>query len=374
MRKICTLELLSAKRVLSFRSIREEEVSDLMRSISSNSGSLMNLSKMLAAFSFGVISRAAFGRTRNVQESFVPLIEEIILLSEGFSISDLFPSVKMLRMISGMRSRLERLHQEADRILENIINDHKARKAETKLADEANDLVDVLLKLQDQENREFPLTIDNIKAVILDMFIAGSDTSFTTSEWAISEMLKNPRVMKKAQAEVRQVFSEKGHVDEADLGELNYLKLVIKETLRLHPPVPLLIPRESREQCEINGYQIPIKSKLIVNAWAIGRDPNYWTEADRFNPERFSDSTVDYKGANMEFIPFGAGRRMCPGISFGIANVEILLANLLFYFDWKLPHGMKQEELDMAESFGAVARRKNDLGLIPTLSHPLPVA
>ncbi|KAJ9153897.1 hypothetical protein P3X46_027285 [Hevea brasiliensis] len=206
------------------------------------------------------------------------------------------------------------------------------------------------------------------------MFIAGSDTSFTTSEWAISEMLKNPRVMKKAQAEVRQVFSEKGHVDEADLGELNYLKLVIKETLRLHPPVPLLIPRESREQCEINGYQIPIKSKLIVNAWAIGRDPNYWTEADRFNPERFSDSTVDYKGANMEFIPFGAGRRMCPGISFGIANVEILLANLLFYFDWKLPHGMKQEELDMAESFGAVARRKNDLGLIPTLSHPLPVA
>ncbi|KAJ9153908.1 hypothetical protein P3X46_027296 [Hevea brasiliensis] len=206
------------------------------------------------------------------------------------------------------------------------------------------------------------------------MFIAGSDTSFTTSEWAISEMLKNPRVMKKAQAEVRQVFSEKGHVDEADLGELNYLKLVIKETLRLHPPVPLLIPRESREQCEINGYQIPIKSKLIVNAWAIGRDPNYWTEADRFNPERFSDSTVDYKGANMEFIPFGAGRRMCPGISFGIANVEILLANLLFYFDWKLPHGMKQEELDMAESFGAVTRRKNDLGLIPTLSHPLPVA
>ncbi|KAF2288975.1 hypothetical protein GH714_023191 [Hevea brasiliensis] len=258
--------------------------------------------------------------------------------------------------------------------LENIINDHKAKKAETKLADEANDLVDVLLKLQDQENREFPLTIDNIKAVILDMFIAGSDTSFTTSEWAISETLRNPRVMKKAQAEVRLVFSEKVHVDEADLGELNYLKLVIKETLRLHPPVPLLIPRESREQCEINGYQIPIKSKLIVNAWAIGRDPNYWTEADRFNPERFSDSTVDYKGANLEFIPFGAGRRMCPGISFGIANVEILLANLLFYFDWKLPHGMKQEELDMAESFGAVARRKNDLGLIPTLSHPLPVA
>ncbi|KAF2305592.1 hypothetical protein GH714_006934 [Hevea brasiliensis] len=324
MRKICMLELLSAKRVQSFRSIREEEVSNLMSSISFNGGSLVNLSKKLFAFTYSVISRAAFGRIREEQEAFVALVKEIMEVGAGFSISDLFPSIKVLQM--------------------------------------------------DQENLEFSLSIDNIKSVILDIFIAGSETSSTTAEWAMSEMLRNPTVMEKAQAEVRQVFSGKGHVDEEGLGELNYLKLVIKETLRLHPPLPLLLPRESREQCEINGNQIPIKTKVIVNAWAIGRDPNYWIEAERFNPERFSDSTIDYKGANFEYIPFGAGRRICPGISFGMVNVELPLANLLYYFDWKLPSGMKLEELDMTESFGSVVSRKNDLCLIPTLCHPLPVA
>ncbi|KAJ9182551.1 hypothetical protein P3X46_006535 [Hevea brasiliensis] len=374
MRKICMLELLSAKRVQSFRSIREEEVSNLMSSISFNGGSLVNLSKKLFAFTYSVISRAAFGRVREEQEAFVALLKEIMEVGAGFSISDLFPSIKVLQMVSGMGAKMERLHQEADRILENIISDHRSRKAAVRIADEGVDLVDVFLNLQDQENLEFSLSIDNIKSVILDIFIAGSETSSTTAEWAMSEMLRNPTVMEKAQAEVRQVFSGKGHVDEEGLGELNYLKLVVKETLRLHPPLPLLLPRESREQCEINGNRIPIKTKVIVNAWAIGRDPNYWIEAERFNPERFSDSTIDYKGANFEYIPFGAGRRICPGISFGMVNVELPLANLLYHFDWKLPSGMKLEELDMTESFGSVVRRKNDLCLTPTLCHPLPVA
>ncbi|KAL5735700.1 hypothetical protein ACOSQ2_030488 [Xanthoceras sorbifolium] len=186
-------------------------------------------------------------------------------------------------------------------------------------------------------------------------------------------MLKNPRVMGKAQAEVRRVFGEKGHVDETVLDELQYLKLVIKESLRLHPPLPLNLPRECRESCKINGYDIPVGSRIIVNAWAIGRDPNYWTEAESFYPERFLGSSIDYRGFDFELIPFGAGRRICPGMSFGIANVELPLAQLLYYFDWKLPNGMKNKDLDMTENFGITVRRKNDLHLIPISHHPLPI-
>ncbi|KDP39256.1 hypothetical protein JCGZ_01013 [Jatropha curcas] len=367
LRKICVLELLSAKRVQSFKSIREEEVSNIVRRISSSSDSLINLSRMLFSLTYSITSRAAFGKIRKEQEAFIPLVEEIIEVGGGFSIADLFPSIKLLNRINGMKSRVERLHQEADKILENIINEHRASKARAKPGSkgEADDLVDVLLNIQEQGDLGFALTTNNIKAVILDLFIAGSETSSTTVEWAMSELLKNTSVMKKAQAELRQVFKNKGYVDEEGVCELNYLKLIVKETLRLHPPVPLLVPRENSELCEINGYFIPVKSRVLINVWAIGRDPNYWKEPERFNPERFLDNSIDYKGSNFEFIPFGAGRRICPGILFGIANVELPLANLLYHFDWKLPGEINPENLEMTEASGIAVRRKNDLNLIP---------
>lgn len=199
-----------------------------------------------------------------------------------------------------------------------------------------------------------------------DIFVAGGDTSSTTVEWAISEMLRNPTTMEKAQEEVRAVFSKKGKVEETGLEELKYMKSVIKETLRIHPPAPLLLPRESRERCELNGFTIPSKTRVIVNAWAMGRDPDHWNEPDKFIPERFLGTSVDYKGKNFEFIPFGAGRRICPGISLGLANMELLLAEMLYHFDWKLPHGVRPEELGMTEIFvGIVARRKKELYVTP---------
>lgn len=178
------------------------------------------------------------------------------------------------------------------------------------------------------------------------------------------ELLKNPRIMRKAQDEVRQVFGNKGLVDESGLQELKFLKLVIKETLRLHPPGPL-VPRQSIESCVLNGNHIPAKTKVLVNVWAIGRDPRYWIESEKFYPERFLDCGVDFRGANFELIPFGAGKRMCPGISFALANIELPLAKLLYHFDWKLPEGIDHENLDMTERFGLTVRRKEDLYLIP---------
>ncbi|KAK2985147.1 hypothetical protein RJ640_004828 [Escallonia rubra] len=268
----------------------------------------------------------------------------------------------------GVRRNMEKLHQGLDDILESIINEHRAKALKGE-GQACKDLVDVLLQYQDGKN-DFSLTTDNIKAVILDIFGAGSETSATTIDWSMIEMLKNPSVMRKAQDEVRQVCTNKGDVDEADLDELEYLHLVIKETLRLHPPAPLLLPRECSERCEINGYEIPVKTKVIVNAWAIGRDPKIWADAESFKPERFLDSSIDYKGTRFEYIPFGSGWRICPGMSFGLTVVELLLAKLLYHFDWKLPSGMKQEELDMTERFGATVRRKDDLYMQPKSYSP----
>jgi cytochrome P450 len=197
-----------------------------------------------------------------------------------------------------------------------------------------------------------------------DMYTSGSETSATTTEWAMAELVRNPRVMEKAQAEVRQLLAGKRKIHEADIKKLDYLKLVVKETLRLHPPLAL-IPRQATQTCKISGYDIPSETKVLVNAWAIGRDPKHWgATADCFEPERFQGSSIDFKGTNFEFIPFGAGKRMCPGISFGIASVEIALAQLLYHFNWKLPNGTRLQELDMTESMGMSARKKNDLNVI----------
>lgn len=203
-----------------------------------------------------------------------------------------------------------------------------------------------------------------------DIFIGGGETSSSVVEWGMSELIRNPRVMEEAQAEVRRVYDSKGYVDETELHQLIYLKSIIKETMRLHPPVPLLVPRVSRERCQINGYEIPSKTRVIINAWAIGRNPKYWAEAESFKPERFLNSSIDFRGTDFEFIPFGAGRRICPGITFAIPNIELPLAQLLYHFDWKLPNKMKNEELDMTESNGITLRRQNDLCLIPITRLP----
>ncbi|XP_044463026.1 cytochrome P450 71D11-like [Mangifera indica] len=364
-RKICTSELLSPKQVQSFRFLREEEVFNLVDSIASKGGSVINLTEAIFSSSYGVTSRAAFGKNCKDKESFIAVIKESTKLLGGFNIPDVFPSIKLLQSISGIKSKLEKIHQEADRILENIVNEHKMPYK----SEGDKDLVDVLLKLQENSDPQFSLTPKNIKAIILDIFSAGSETSATVIDWAFCEMIKNPTLMRKVQTEVRDVFNTKGKVDETGISEMKFLKLVIKETMRLHPPAPLLIPRECGESCEINGFNVPVKSRVIVNAWAIGRDPKYWSEPENFNPERFIDSAIDFRGTHFEFIPFGAGRRICPGISFGMANVELPLAMLLYHFDWKLPGGMKNQDLDMTESFGVSTKRKDDLCLIPIPYH-----
>jgi cytochrome P450 len=206
-----------------------------------------------------------------------------------------------------------------------------------------------------------------------DMFGAGSETSATTLQWAMAELMRNPRVMRKAQDEVRRALGDHGKVTEDKLTSLRYLPLVIKETLRLHPAAPLLLPRECGSACQVLGFDIPEGTMVIVNGWAIGRDPAHWDEPDEFVPERFDRGERDFRGTDLEFIPFGAGRRMCPGMAFGLAHIELALAALLFHFDWELPGGMAAERLDMTEAFGITTRLKNDLVLVAVPRVPVSI-
>lgn len=204
--------------------------------------------------------------------------------------------------------------------------------------------------------------------------MASSETSATALQWAMAELIRNPRVMRKAQEEVRRVLHGHGsRVTEDSLGDLRYLGLVIKEVLRLHPPASMLLPRECRTPCQVLGFDVPAGAMVLVNAWAIGRDPRHWDEPEEFWPERFEgDGAVDFKGTDFEYIPFGAGRRMCPGMAFGLANMELALASLLYHFDWELPDGTEPQGLDMTELLGLTTRRRSDLFLVPSQDRPCP--
>ncbi|XP_054776770.1 cytochrome P450 71D8-like [Prosopis cineraria] len=372
MKKICTLQLLSSKKVQSFSHVRQDEVSQLIESVQSSAGSVVDLSSKIYSLTSSVVTRVAFGSKRKDEELLHWLDEALTQLS-GFNLVDLFPSMKLVLLhVTRMKAKLMKIHKNLDKIFEDILQKNRTNLQSTpeggrESGSREDNLLQVLLRIQQSGIQDIPITNDNIKAIIWDMFSGGTDTSATTLEWAMSELMRNPRVMEKAQAEIREAFKGKKVIHESDLEKLSYLKSVIKEALRLYPAVPLMVPRECRETCKINGYEIPIRTQVIVNASALGRDPNHWYEAEKFIPERFQGSSdIDFRGTNFEYLPFGAGRRMCPGITFGLAVVELCLASLLYHFDWKLPDGMKPEDLDMTEALGITARRKNKLCLIPT--------
>ncbi|XP_071739594.1 cytochrome P450 71AV8-like [Rutidosis leptorrhynchoides] len=365
MRKICVLELLSAKKVRSFQSIREKESWNLIESIK-GSNNAINLSEKIYMLMNTITSKNAVGSvSMKDQGRLVSNIKQLLLIAGTLDVENLFPSIKGLHLITRTRYKLMKIFKIIDEILDNIISNHQERRSSGQREDN-EDLLDVLLRLQHDGGLQFPLTYDHIKAVIMDVFLAGTDTSSSTIEWAMSELLRNPRVMKKLQEELRKTLKGKKKIQESDIQEVDYLKQVIKETLRLHPSIPLLIPRECRKKCEIGGYNIPVGTNVLINAWKIGRDPDYWIDPDSFVPERFIESSDNMMGKNFEYLPFGAGRRMCPGLILGLANVELPLAMLLYYFNWDLPNGAPFEDLDMSESFGSAVKRTNHLILVPS--------
>lgn len=198
------------------------------------------------------------------------------------------------------------------------------------------------------------------------MLAAAIDTSATAVEWALSELLRHPKVMKILQKELEKIVGLNRMVEESDLGNLEYLDMIVKETLRLHPVAPLLIPHESMQDCTVNGFHIPKKSRVIINVWAIGRDPQAWNDPEKFFPERFVGSSVDLRGRDFQLLPFGSGRRACPGMELGLTIVKQVIAQLVHCFDWELPEGILPTELDMTEEFSLVTLRAKHLLAIPS--------
>ncbi|KAM7464685.1 hypothetical protein LguiA_032806 [Lonicera macranthoides] len=373
MRKISALELFSTKRVQSFQSIREEEVGLLVDSFvqSSSLGCAVDLSRKLLTLAANITCRVAFGKSFRESgfdgERFQETIHEAMAMLGCRSASDFFPYVGwIIDRITGLHGRLERSFRELDAFYQEVIDDHLNS---SKMEKDNDDIIDVLLRIErDQsESDVVQLTKDHIKAILMNIFLAGVDTGTITMVWAMAELIRNPRVMKKAQHEIRSCIRNKGKVAESDINQLEFLRVVVKETLRLHPPGPLLIPRETMSHFKLKGYDIEPKTRMQVNVWGIGRDPKIWKDPEVFWPERFIDSTVDFKGQHFEFLPFGAGRRGCPGIYMGTTMVELVLANLLYCFDWKLPNGMKEEDVDMEEAAGQTVYKKLALSLVPII-------
>ena len=181
----------------------------------------------------------------------------------------------------------------------------------------------------------------------------------------MAELLRHPETIEKAQREIREVIGKGGIVQESDISKLPYLQSIVKETFRLHPAGPLLLPHKAETDVELCGFTVPKNSQVLVNAWAIGRDPSTWPNPDEFMPERFLGREIDVKGRDFELIPFGAGRRICPGMSLAHRMVHLMLASLLHSHGWKLEDGVRLENLDMSEKFGLTLQKAQPLSAIP---------
>uniref|UniRef100_K4AIM2 Cytochrome P450 n=1 Tax=Setaria italica TaxID=4555 RepID=K4AIM2_SETIT len=402
LRQLCAAEILSPKRVLSFRHIREDEGTEkiakngtvimMMTAQSPNTGCTrsarpgpsapVNLSAMFHSITNSVVSRAAFGKKRENAAEFLAVTMAVVGLSSGFNIPDLFPTcTTVLARLTGMTRSLKEIHRTVDTILQPP-GDHRgaqaARDVKIESGAAAKD-VDVLIGLQEKGGFGFQLTNSVIKAIILDMFAGGTGTSGSAMEWGMSELMRNPAA-----------FRGKAAVTEGDLqaSNLRYMKVVIKEALRLHPPTPLLVPRETIEACELGGYTIPhrlasARPRMLPyrlnDVTILPSDTNKIRPKHRlsmrltlvknrcqyeFRPKRFKDGTRDFTSSNYKFLPFSSGCRMCPGFNYGLASMELALVGLLYHFNLSLPEGVK--EVDMEEAPVLDIHRRTPLVLCAT--------
>ncbi|XP_047948997.1 (+)-menthofuran synthase-like [Salvia hispanica] len=364
-RSMCVLRLFSNKRVQSFRPIREEETSLMIEKIKRSSPGVVNLSKVFVELSNDVVSRAVLGRSYGGESDFNRILVKFIEMMGRFDVGDFVPWLGWINRVNGVEAQVEKIFKTMDEFMEGVLREYRMKK----LSDDAVvNFADALLELQRESKDSDPVEDDVIKALILDMFVAGTDTTSTSLEWTMTELIRNPRTMKLLQKEVREVARNKNGKDitEDDLDKMPYLKAVSKESLRLHPPLPLALPRELSRDTNLMGYNIPSGALVLVNSWTISRDPLLWENPDEFRPERFFDIDIDYKGLHFEMIPFGAGRRGCPGITFAMSLYELAISRLVNDFNFGLLDGDRLEDLDITEAFGIIVHKKCPLLVVPT--------
>ncbi|KAI5080356.1 hypothetical protein GOP47_0005835 [Adiantum capillus-veneris] len=363
-RRVCLTHIFHPRRLDSFSPIRLQEARDLLRNINrscSYGGSPVPVRLRLQEAANNIISRIALNKKYTELSSagsthdLIALIDETMLLLGVPNIGDFIPSLAWMDL-QGWERRMKVVGAKVQQAMGEIIKQRRAeRLSGLPAADrphiDQQDLLDVLLAAASEEKEE-QITDDNITAVIMDMYLGGTGTIAITAEWAMAELLRNPEVLKKAQDEIDMVVGRERLVEDEDVQEkLPYLRAVLKETFRLHPVAPLLLPRESMQACTVGGYQLPARTRAYVNVYAVGRDPGTWEEPLAFRPERFVGSDVEENGQQFQLLPFGAGRRRCIALELGLLNLRLFLARLLQAFEWS-PAAAHAERLDMSELFG----------------------
>ncbi|PAN47180.1 hypothetical protein PAHAL_9G240000 [Panicum hallii] len=377
LRKLCALHLFSARALDDLRAVREGEVALMVRELARHGGRgapPVALGQVANVCATNTLARATVGRRVFAVDGgegareFKDMVVELMQLAGVFNVGDFVPALAWLDP-QGVVGRMKRLHRRYDDMMDGIIRERQA-------AEEGKDLLSVLLaRMRDQQpladGEDGTINETDIKALLLNLFTAGTDTTSSTVEWALAELIRHPDVLAKAQQELDAVVGRGRLVSESDLPRLTYLAAIVKETFRLHPSTPLSLPRVAAEECEVDGYRIPRGATLLVNVWAIARDPDAWPEPLEFRPGRFlpggSHDGVDVKGSDFELIPFGAGRRICAGLSWGLRMVTLMTAALVHALDWHLADGMTADKLDMEEAYGLTLQRA-----VPLMVRPEP--
>lgn len=368
LRKVMTTSIFSSNRLDANQHLRSKKVQELVAYChkSSKTGEAVDIGQAAFRTSLNLLSNTIFSKdfTDPYQDSakeFKELVNNIMVEAGKPNLVDYFPVLKKIDPL-GIRRRVTVYVGKILELFGGIINERMESRKLRKTAGNG-DVLDLCLNIS-QEN---PEEIDrlHIQHMFLDLFAAGTDTTSSTLEWAMTELLHTPDIMAKAKAELELVIGKGKILEEADISQLSYLQCIMKETLRIHTPAPFLIPRKVESDVEVNGFTVPNGSQILVNVWAIGRDPSHWEDPLSFKPERFLTSELDVRGQNFELIPFGAGRRMCPGLPLAIRMVPVILGSLINSFDWKLDGGIGPKELDMGEKFGITLQKAQPLRAVP---------
>ncbi|VAH24277.1 unnamed protein product [Triticum turgidum subsp. durum] len=370
LRGIVAANVFSPRALAAARAARERKVRDMVHHFRDRADTEVDVGQALyggvlnvlsnALCSVDVVDMGAAESAQGVRE----LVEDLIAVIAKPNISDLVPCLRRLDLQGWRRWTAIRIDK-IFRLLDDIIDGRMAAAANTSTEEKHGDFLELFSTGK--------IARDTLTAILFDVFTAGSDTMSLTVEWAMAELLKNPAIMAKVRAEIDDALGGKETIGENDAAGLPYLQAVVKEAMRLHPVVPILLPRRAVEDgVEIGGYAVPKGSTVIFNAWAMMRDPAAWERPDEFVPERFlgkADQVVDFRGKAFEFIPFGSGRRLCPGVPMAERVVPFILASLLHAFEWRLPDGGSAAELDVSERFTTANVMAVPLKAVPVVVH-----
>ncbi|XP_077235491.1 flavonoid 3'-monooxygenase CYP75B137-like [Tasmannia lanceolata] len=381
LRRVCSRDLMSNKSLDSVYHLRRQEVRQMVRDVHSSINGPVDLSELTFLTVLNVLTSTVWGGTldgegrRTIAAEFREWTQDAMALCAKPNISDLFPVLARFDIQRVVRE-MNKLAEWMDKVFDTIIGQRRemdSKEGEKKgNKEESKDFLKLLLELTEDGDRKTPFTVTDLKALLLDMMVAGTDTTSTMVAWAMGELLRHPQEMKKVQEELEQVVGMNNVVEEPDLPKLRYLDAVLKETHRLHPALPLLVSRSPSETCVVGGFTVPKGCQVMVNAWAIQRDPKVWSNPLEFKPERFLTeeySKCEIRGTDYRYVPFGSGRRICVGLPLAERMLPFVVASLVHSFEWRWPEGTNYE---FAEKFGIVTKQAVPLVAIPSprLSNP----